>query len=81
MNHNQITFQKNIRNQTGEFIVVLIKSGANCCKHKGVLCNVGKDFLVLINNGVKIEIALDAVVAVKRKINGTKSENSSCYYD
>ena len=66
--HDQVSFEESLRREVGEFIVVIIKSGVDCCKHKGVLCKVEKNFLILINNNLKTEIPLHSIVAVKKKI-------------
>ncbi|MCK8826727.1 hypothetical protein MWH25_03080 [Natroniella acetigena] len=70
--HSKITFKEQIKRQIGQFTVIIIKSGANCCEHKGIVCSVEKDFLVLLNNNLKTEIFLDAIVAIKRPIEGVK---------
>ncbi|AGB41217.1 hypothetical protein Halha_1271 [Halobacteroides halobius DSM 5150] len=73
MEHSEeVTFKEQIRKQTGEFIVVIIKSGAKCCQQQGILCNVEQDFLVLINQDSRIQIPISAIVAIKWKIKGVK---------
>ena len=76
---DKVTFIEQLKAQVGEFIVIYIKSGADCCKHRGVLCNIEEDFLVLIGDGIKTEIPLKAIVAVKKKISGGKNNKDDCY--
>lgn len=76
---NKVTFVEELKAQIGEFIVVYIKSGAECCKQQGVLCNIEEDFLVLIGDGIKTEIPLKAIAAVKKRIPGGKDNKDGCY--
>ncbi|GAB6098297.1 hypothetical protein JCM16358_01760 [Halanaerocella petrolearia] len=81
MGHSQgITFLEQIRRQSGEFIKVIIKSGADCCQQQGILCNVEDDFLVLIDGNSRIQIPIKAIVAIKRKVNGTQGKDNNSYY-
>lgn len=72
------TFKNQLKEQIGEFIIVLIKSGVDCCRKKGVLCGIKEDFLVIMNDDSKMEISLKAIVAIKKSIGGTKQNN---YFD
>ncbi len=69
MKAKSLTFKKQLNRQTGEFIMVLINSGENCCYQKGILCDVQEDYLVLVNQKTKSEIPLSAVVAFKKNAN------------
>ncbi len=63
-----VYFEEELDRLIGEFVCVLIQTGDECCKQVGVLCNVEDDFLVLINNNIKTEIIIDAVVAIKKEV-------------
>jgi hypothetical protein len=39
-------------------------SNGSCCRHEGTLCQVGQDFLLLINNGNKVYIPFNAIAAI-----------------
>ncbi|MBM7624222.1 hypothetical protein [Sporohalobacter salinus] len=65
---SSLYFEEQLYSLIGEFVSVLIKSGDDCCKHKGVICNIEEDFLVLINNNVRTEIIIDSIVGIKKEI-------------
>ncbi len=60
----------------GEFVTVIVMSGGEClgaseddccCSQEGTLCGIGEDFLLLINNDLKILIPFDAIAAIRRQ--------------
>ncbi len=36
----------------------------SCCEHEGTLCQVGRDYVLLINYGERVFIPIDAIAAV-----------------
>jgi len=41
---DQISFEESLKREVGELIIVIINSGVDCCKHKGILCKIEKIF-------------------------------------
>ena len=41
-----------------------IGCGGNCCFHEGNLCQVGRDFLLLLDDGTKTYIPFKAIAAL-----------------
>ena len=66
-------FTNYLKNQIGESLVLIIKSGVGCCKQQGILCNIKDDLAILINQNLKIEVPLAGVVAVKKRTTGLKN--------
>ncbi len=71
---SDLIFRNVIEELEGEFLTVIIKSGANCtgnsnccCKHDGLICDFSFDLLVLINNGTKVYIPIDSIAAIRKE--------------
>ncbi len=58
-----------LKDKVGELIIVNIISGKDCCEIKGVLCKIGKDMINLVCGKEIIFIRINAIVAIKNKLN------------
>ncbi len=68
--NNEECFIDYLKKQIGEFLVFIIKSGSKCCKEKGVLCNIRNNVAIIITDNMKVEIPLEAIVAIKKRTEG-----------
>ncbi|WP_018248294.1 hypothetical protein [Orenia marismortui] len=63
-------FEEILEDLRGEFVTIIIKSGGRCngveccCAYEGLLCQLGRDLILLIASGRKIFIPIDAIAAV-----------------
>ncbi|KXS40634.1 MULTISPECIES: hypothetical protein [unclassified Candidatus Frackibacter] len=59
-----------LEDQLGDFVEVIITAGQGCCLQEGILCQVGLDFITLIDGDERIEIPFDAIAAVRKLAGG-----------
>lgn len=73
-----MTFEEQLQTQVGDFMTVIIKSGGNCCRHRGILCSIRDDFIVLVHDDERIEIPINQIAAVRKLAGGACEED---YYE
>ena len=71
--------KKMLNNRLGEFIVLTLMVGGDCCQVKGVLCDIASDFVTLIDQELVIEVKINQIAAISKTADmGFKSE-TDCY--
>ncbi|MBM7622671.1 hypothetical protein [Sporohalobacter salinus] len=73
-----MTFEEQLQAQVGDFMTVIIKSGGDSCKHRGILCSIRDDFIVLVYDDERIEIPINQIASVRKLAGGVSEED---YYD
>ncbi|MBM7622672.1 hypothetical protein [Sporohalobacter salinus] len=63
-------FVEDLETQVGDSIEIVINAGKGCCSHRGILSQVGVDFVTLIDGDEKIEIPFDSIAAIKKQACG-----------
>ncbi|MCK8826728.1 hypothetical protein MWH25_03085 [Natroniella acetigena] len=71
-----INLKRRLEEKRGEFLVVNVMTGGDCCQLKGVLCDIADEFITLIDKNLLIYIKIEEIASIKRKVDSFK-----CYQD
>ena len=66
---DRLNFKRLLKNKLGQFVIINLMTGGNCCKIEGVLCTIESDFIILINKGEFIQLRIKSIAAIKQKIS------------
>ncbi|ADL13323.1 hypothetical protein [Acetohalobium arabaticum] len=67
-------FVEGLEDQVGDSIAVIINAGEGCCLHQGILCQVGVDFVTLVDGDERIEVPFESIAAIKKQACGAADE-------
>ncbi|MGM0471240.1 MAG: hypothetical protein ACQEQI_03020 [Bacillota bacterium] len=68
-------FVEQLETQVGDSVQVVITAGEGCCLHRGVLSQVGIDYLTLIDGEYRIEIPFTSIAALKQQTYGAGNDS------
>ncbi|SJZ99936.1 hypothetical protein [Selenihalanaerobacter shriftii] len=64
-------FEELLEEQIGDYVEIIITAGGGCCLQEGILCQVGLDNIILIDDDERVEIPFDAIAAVRKEAGGS----------
>ncbi|WP_408955253.1 hypothetical protein [Natroniella sp. ANB-PHB2] len=71
-----INLKRRLEEKRGEFLVVNVMTGGDCCQLRGVLCDITDEFITLIDKNLFVHIKIREIASIKRKVDSFK-----CYQD
>ncbi|GAB6139113.1 hypothetical protein [Halanaerobaculum tunisiense] len=74
--NHQEDIKKILKKRTGEFIIINLMIGGDCCQVEGVLSDINTDFISLIKQGEVIQIKIEAIGAIIKKNSSLANEET-----